>query len=687
MTLAASNDGRSLPRAVATLALIALAGLSVGRDASAQQSPGMSVNRPQEAQAPGRQAPRARPVDPSDTSADELNRRRAMELEAQARSEAEAQAQPKPPEPAQPGFFGRLFGSGSPPTSTPAPTAAPAAPVPTPAEATVDPESGRSVASVPTPEQRAAEAARTANRPGRAAPPSGPQIAQTPTSPPSALPVPLPPRPGAVPPAGGSSGAPGAGPVIQPPAAPTAPGGSTVLVPPPAAPPASTAAPVEEARPRTFGRNSAVPTESPTLQVEVGKGTIIKLKSPASTVFIANPDIADVQVRSANTIYIFGKKAGETVLYAVDDRERVLLNSNVTVTHQHGRANAATASLPGAGSVQASTVGSAVVLTGRATDPGAIDEARRLAMMTAGPGGTVINRAMLSGSNQVMLRVKIVEAQRESFKRLGINWETVFNLPGKVVGGLSTPQDLIGTGARLGSPAGGVLFGRYLKGGTDIYSLVDALAQENMLTVLAEPNLTAVSGETASFLAGGEFPIIISTGNGAYSIQFKQFGVSLAFTPTIMGGGRIHMRVKPEVSQLSATGSVNLNGFTVPGLTTRRVDTTVELGSGQSFAIAGLIQNNTQQDINKLPGLGDIPILGMLFKSDAFRRNESELVVIVTPYLVQPSNKQLSTPAEGFVPPTDADRYLYGRTHRVQGAGSAMPRGSRSAATGGFMVD
>jgi pilus assembly protein CpaC len=444
---------------------------------------------------------------------------------------------------------------------------------------------------------------------------------------------------------------------------------------------------VEEAQSRPFGRSAVVPTEQPTLSVDAGKGTIIKLKSPASTVFIANPDIADVQVKTGGTIYVFGKKPGETVLYAVDEQDRVLLNTVVLVGHPTGRVISNVAGMPGGSGIQATTVGGSVVLQGRSDNPGAIENARRMAIGVTGDPARVINNVALDGPNQVLLRVRIVEAQRETLKRLGINWESVFQLGGRVTAGLATPVDLITNPVtRLGDPTGGAIFGRYTKGGTDIFGLIDMLATENMLTILAEPNLTAMSGETASFLAGGEFPIVVPQTNNAAVVVFKQFGVSLAFTPTIHANGRITLRAKPEVSQLTTNGQVNINGFVIPALTTRRVDTTVELASGQSFAIAGLITNNSNQDITKLPGLGDIPILGALFKSDSFRRQESELVIIVTPYLVRGANRPLATPTDGHVPPNDSDRYLYGRTYRAQGAGGSTVRtGTRQA--GGFMLE
>jgi len=181
------------------------------------------------------------------------------------------------------------------------------------------------------------------------------------------------------------------------------------------------------------------------------------------------------------------------------------------------------------------------------------------------------------------------------------------------------------------------------------------------VTTLAEPTLTALSGETASFLAGGEFPIPVSQAIGAVTIEYKQYGVGLAFTPVVLGDGRISMRVRPEVSEISSAGSVTLNGFVVPALTTRRAETTVELGSGQSFMLAGLLQNNNNNSIQKAPFLGDLPILGALFRSTSYQRNETELVIIVTPYLVRPVSGQLATPDKGYRAPNDADMFLGGQ--------------------------
>jgi pilus assembly protein CpaC len=226
----------------------------------------------------------------------------------------------------------------------------------------------------------------------------------------------------------------------------------------------------------------------------------------------------------------------------------------------------------------------------------------------------------------------------------------------------------------------------YSSDSLDLNALVDALAREGLVTVLAEPNLTAVSGETASFLAGGEFPIPVaqdqSEGGTTITIEFKKFGVSLSFTPTVLSENRISMRVAPEVSALTNEGAVQIGGFTIPGLTTRRAETTVELASGQSFAIAGLIQNSTQHDYTKVPGLGDIPILGELFKSDSFNRTETELVILVTPYVVGPvSQPMMATPMDPYTGAEGTKRMALGASATTRSGDTGL------AGSAGFIID
>jgi pilus assembly protein CpaC len=421
---------------------------------------------------------------------------------------------------------------------------------------------------------------------------------------------------------------------------------------------------------RPFAQSQVVPPQQPTLTLEVAKGTAIKLPGPASTVFVAAPDIADVQVKSPTMIYVFAKKAGDTVLYAVDDQDRVLLNTIVTVTSPISRMRASLDELHPGNAIQIANQGEAIILSGTVRSAAAAEDARRIALQHTTSNAKVINNIKVDAPNQVQLRVKVAEVNRGTLKRVGINWQNINNIAmfglGPIVAGFAT-NTITAAGAGAIMPGSLRVQGQSNDG--SLTALIDMLATQNQATILAEPNLIAMSGESASFLAGGEIPVIQpQTGGGLTStitVAYKQVGISLNFTPTIIGE-RISLKVAPEVSQVTAEGQVLVAvsptaSIVIPAIQTRRVSTTVELGSGQSFAIAGLLNHTTQQDIQKVPWLADVPMLGSLFKSDAYQRQETELVIIVTPYFVEPVSTALRTPLTGRVPPTDADRLLYQR--------------------------
>ena len=319
--------------------------------------------------------------------------------------------------------------------------------------------------------------------------------------------------------------------------------------------------------------------------------------------------------------------------------------------------------LPGA-SVSAQAWPNGIAMTGQVATPADAERASRLAHAYLAEKGTLDNRLAVASPVQVNLRVRIAEMSRTLTRELGVNWQALGNIGRYGAVGFATANTL----ATLASSASRVS-GAYAKSGprnafTDINATIDALSQDQLVHVLAEPNLTALSGETASFLVGGEFPIPIAQENNSISVEFKQYGISLAFVPTVIGGDRIVLRVRPEVSQLTDQGAVQLgNGNTsvqIPAITVRRADTTVDLGSGQSFAIAGLLQQGQSITGLGLPFLGDIPILGALFRSSSFQHNETELVIIVTPYIVRPvSNPDaLASPDDAWRPPSDLERIL-----------------------------
>jgi pilus assembly protein CpaC len=415
------------------------------------------------------------------------------------------------------------------------------------------------------------------------------------------------------------------------------------------------------------------------LVLDASKGLLLRLERPASTVFVADPEIADIQMKSPRLVYLLAKKPGQTTLYAVDGNERVLASRRITVNHNLSRLRDALKELVPGSAISARTVDSSIVLSGMASTPAEAEGARRLALAITKDPKNIVNNIAVTAPSQVHLRVRVAEVSRDVLKQFGINWDAVLTT-GKFLVGIATGNPVTAAGAFLArNNDTSSLFGRFTSNKLDLNGLIDALDDEGMITVLAEPNLTAVSGKPANFLAGGEFPILVPGDDNRVTVAFKQFGVSLAFTPTILGSDRIGLHVNPEVSQLSTAGAVEISGFSIPALTTRRAETTVELGNGQSFAIAGLLQNNMNHDITKFPGLGDLPVLGTLFRSDRYQRNESELVIIVTPYIVRPvSAARLAAPTDGLVQPSDTDRILHGRMYRP-----TLQRGPKTPAIGG----
>ena len=435
---------------------------------------------------------------------------------------------------------------------------------------------------------------------------------------------------------------------------------------------------------------------SETLNLSQNTGTLVRLSAPMTDVFIANDQIADVQVRSSTQLYVFGKRGGETTIYATAKGGRVVYAANVRVGTNTGSLDEMMRLAMPDAAIQVTPMNNLVLLTGTVASPGDAEEAQRLVQAYVGAETQVVSRIRSATPLQVALRVKIAEVNRSLLKDVG------FNLLGSNNNGFSIAQ---GDGIYL-PPAGAAPVpgandtGRIIRAvtgttigltknifGLDLISRLQLSEADGLVTTLAEPTLTALSGETASFLAGGEFPVPISQSLGSVTIEYKQYGVGLAFTPIVLADGRISMRVRPEVSELSAEGSIRLNGFNVPALTTRRAETTVELGSGQSFMIAGLLRNSNINNVDKAPFLGDIPILGALFRSTSYRRQETELVIIVTPYLVRPVSGQLALPTDGYRATTDAQRVFLNKTFTGTSAPkAAVPIAGAASAAPGFKM-
>jgi pilus assembly protein CpaC len=457
------------------------------------------------------------------------------------------------------------------------------------------------------------------------------------------------------------------------------------------------------------------------LVLEQGSGRLVELPAAALTVLVADPRIARVQPASPTSLFVMGVNPGRTNLIATREDGSLVAEFDITVASSAAgapqMAPTGPAAVPavsagqiqsmirrmvrGGQNVRVTVAGrtGAIQLTGMVPSAADAQRAEAIAKSLGGESREVLNELTLLSGIQVNLRVRVAEISREVTRDLGFNWLGVF-AGGNWQLGLRTGTGVVGTAvggiidALQGGAAGGTggTYGmRYSSGNWDINGLIDALAQDRLITILAEPNLTAQSGEVASFLAGGEFPVPAAASNNSstLSVEYKPYGVSLAFIPTVLSPERMNMRVRPEVSELSETGSISFpvagGVVSIPGLTVRRAETTIELGSGQSFAIAGLLSRNASINNSGVSGLGDIPVLGALFRSDRFRRSETELVIIITPYLVRPTSdpSALATPLDTFRPATDLERVLLRRQ-----TGSGAPyRQIRPPAAAGFIVE
>jgi pilus assembly protein CpaC len=427
-----------------------------------------------------------------------------------------------------------------------------------------------------------------------------------------------------------------------------------------------------------------------TLEASVGQS--LAVPGRASTVFVANPEIADVQASGdGSSLFLFGKAPGSTSVIALSAANQPLATYRVTVTQPISSLRQRLSTELPDHRITVDSTPTSLILSGEVGSPVQAQRAVEIAKTYLGKDQTVVNRLGIAVGTQVNLRVRVAEVSRTVTKELGFNWESLFNI-GAFTLGIATGRDAItaaGTILRGDNGSATLPFG-YRSNDADINVVIDALATDGLISVLAEPNLVALSGETASFLAGGEFPIPIAREDDELTIEFKKFGVSLDFVPTVLSGNRINMKVRPEVSELTDTGAIEINGLRIPALSVRRAETTVELGSGQSFAIAGLLQNTSRTNVDKVPGLGDVPVLGTLFRSSRFQRNETELVIVITPYIVRPVSQAtaLTVPNDAVQPASDLERIFLGRINTPRTAIPAIgPGAARLKGDVGFMLE
>ena len=429
------------------------------------------------------------------------------------------------------------------------------------------------------------------------------------------------------------------------------------------------------------------------VNVAIGKSQDVRADSSFVDVMVGDPDVADVNPLTDHTLSILGKKIGTTRVSVYAENKKLIGVFDVEVSYDVTRLANELARLFPTSHMSASSVNGRILLSGEVADAATLDKAVTIARQF---GPDIINSVSVTSPQQVMLEVRFIEISRTADRELGVQWNrfggnsitnvgnqtAASNLPISPVGGSSTFSNntigganaAAGTGMNSAAVAAGVLSGaspfgfaiaRLAAGGVATDVAINALEQKGVARSLAEPNLVALSGDTASFLAGGEYPIPVSGSLGQITVDYKKYGVGLAFTPTVLGRGLINMKIEPEVSQIDTTHTVSVaNGISVPALIVRRASTTVELRDGQSFMIGGLLQSDNKNQIDQLPWLGSMPVLGSLFSSKAYQKNETDLVIIVTPHLVRPMRPGdvIRTPADDSLPPSDADFFLNGKT-------------------------
>jgi len=473
--------------------------------------------------------------------------------------------------------------------------------------------------------------------------------------------------------------------------------------PPVAAAPATTAAspapPATEVATSAPAVTGSIPVRTRFLPLGIGKSVVVDLPRDVKDVLVADPKIANAVIRSPQRAYIIGAGVGQTNVVFFDADGQQVSSYDIAVKRDlNGIRVALRQILPG---VQIEGVGEGVVLTGSVSSPVEAQQAGDIAARLVGNPDKVVNSIVVRSRDQVMLKVHVAEVRRDIVKQMGIDLSASMNY-GTAVVNFNNANPFTASGAPLVS-GNAFSASSILKGLPTVTATIRAMETAGVVHTLAEPNLTAISGESATFIAGGEFPI-----PGGYScdptthvcttqITYKKFGISLNFTPVVLSEGRISLRVMTEVSELSNDNAITVsqaltanttNSIVIPSIRTRRAETTLEIPSGGSMAMAGLIQQQTKQAINGLPGLDQVPVLGQLFRSQDYVNNETELMVLVTPYVVRAvAQKELSRPDDGFAPASDSQSALLARINRIYGVAARVEPIGGYQGSFGFIID
>ncbi len=401
------------------------------------------------------------------------------------------------------------------------------------------------------------------------------------------------------------------------------------------------------------------------LRVGIGRSVVINLADDVADVLVSNPEIADAVVRTRNRVFILGNKAGQANLVLFGSSGRELASFNLRVEPDTSDLTRLIRRAIPNSNISADSIGGNMVLSGTARSTSDAQRAADIAARFAGEGVTaaqVLNMVAVEGEDQIHLKVTVAEVERSIIKQLGVNLNGTIGI-GNYTAGFNNSTSFPVNSSIVNQAVAG---GSFLAGSTSLSASIEALQRDGVIRTLAEPTLTAISGENASFLAGGEFPIPISQEDGQISVEFKKFGVGLDFTPVALSGGRISLRVKTEVSELTNEGAVTAGGITISALKVRRAESTLELPSGGTLVMAGLLKESYKQSITGIPGLMQLPVLGSLFKSRDFLRQQTELVVFVTPYVVRPvAERKLTRPDKNLMPASDAETVFLNRLNKI----------------------
>ncbi|HET9714795.1 MAG TPA: type II and III secretion system protein family protein [Pseudolabrys sp.] len=406
--------------------------------------------------------------------------------------------------------------------------------------------------------------------------------------------------------------------------------------------------------------------------VPIGKSEDVRTDTSFVDLVVGDPEVADVNPLTDHALSILGKKIGTTRVSVYAEGKKLVGIFDVEVSYDITRlSNELRRRFPGS-QIKASTVNGRIMLSGEVVDAATLDKAVTIARQF---GPEIINSVSVMSPQQVLLEVRFVEISRTAGRELGVQWNRFGNRSITNIGDRVNANNLPLTASTIagetaaglisGASPFGFLVGRIVASGVSTDVLINALEEKGIARSLAEPNLVALSGDTASFLAGGEYPIPVSGSLGQVTVDYKKYGVGLAFTPTVLGRGLINMKIEPEVSQIDTTHKIAVSsGVSVPALIVRRASTTVELRDGQSFVIGGLLQSDNRNQLEQLPWLGSIPVLGALFSSKSYQQNETDLAIIVTPHIVRPARPgdEIRTPADDTLPPNDVDFFLLGKT-------------------------